>query len=599
MVPLYLNKISSDSSPLPYSYYDLPFVCKPQQKHRLGLNLGEVLRGDRIWESDYKLSMLNETTCAELCSKTVDKAGLKRAEELIKNSYQVEWIVDNLPGATAFVSLDRTSRYYAAGFPLGFVDENNVAYINNHVILLIRYRRSSKNPQEYVIVAFEVYPKSVATGDIKCPGNSDKYDFFAIDPTKDSDVIHFTYSVYWREDETISWESRWNNYLSYTDDTSNIHWLALINSLVIATLLAIFVAIIMIRTLNRDIQTYNNTSAKSTTLEDSLISPEDNADVSGWKLVFADVFRAPIRPTLLASLIGTGIQFFIMAATVVGFSCLGVLNPSYRGGFLSYALFLFAFSGIFAGYVSARITKNLGGESWAKTAVSTALTVPGFLMILIIIMNFFVWSQNSSSAIPFGTLMALMSIWFFISSPLVVIGCYLGSKVKPTPIPVQVSKIPRQIPKQRRYKGLIASALLGGLLPFSVIFVELMFVYKSVWQTKSSFYYMYGFLGLVFAVLITTVIEMSIVVTYFQLNTEDYRWWWKSFMVGTGSAWWIFLYSIYYYFAYLSLSGFVPKLMYFAYSLIGCVVYGMITGSIGFLASYYFVLKIYSAIKAD
>lgn len=34
-------------------------------------------------------------------------------------------IVDNLPGATAFVTMDKSKKYYAAGFKLG-VFQNNV-----------------------------------------------------------------------------------------------------------------------------------------------------------------------------------------------------------------------------------------------------------------------------------------------------------------------------------------------------------------------------------------------------------------------------------------------------------------------------------------
>lgn len=617
-VPLYFNKISSDRSPLPYSYAELPFTCAAKAENdqitaplkHVGLNLGEVLRGDRISESGYSLMMMKQNTCAHACDVKVDKKGLQRASDLIKNEYSVEWIIDNLPGATAFVSADRSNRYYAAGFPLGFLDAKGRANIHNHAIILVRYRKAPGGPpkpghqQRHVIVAFEVYPKSVAAGEKECPGNSDKYEPFVIDLNKEEETIPFTYAVYWREDETIEWGSRWNKYLSYMDDSAHVHWLALVNSLVIVALLATFVAIIVIRTLNRDIHNYNSKNERG--LEDSLImgtgaSADDKefSDLSGWKLVFADIFRPPVNSSLFASLVGSGIQLAVMIATVVGFSCLGVLNPSYRGGFLSYALFLFAFSGIFSGYVSSRISRNLGSERWGKTALLTATVVPGFLMMLVVVLNFFVWSKASSSALPFGTLIALMCIWFFISCPLVILGAYVGSKVSPTVIPVEISQTPRKIPSQRRYKRLLPSVLMGGLLPFAVIFVELRFVYKSVWQTQSTYYYMYGFLGLVFLVLITTVMEMSIVVTYFQLNTEDYRWWWKSFMVGTGSAWWVFIYSVYYYFAYLEVDGFVPSLVFFAYSTMGCIVYGVITGSIGFLASYFFVFKIYGAIKAE
>jgi transmembrane 9 superfamily protein 2/4 len=52
-------------------------------------------------------------------------------------------------------------------------------------------------------------------------------------------------------------------------------------------------------------------------------------------------------------------------------------------------------------------------------------------------------------------------------------------------------------------------------MPFAVIFIELFFILKSIW-----FYYMFGFLGLMFVILVTTVIEITIVITYFQLCGE-------------------------------------------------------------------------------
>ncbi|RUP50320.1 hypothetical protein BC936DRAFT_139642 [Jimgerdemannia flammicorona] len=55
-VPLYVNKIFSDTTQLPYAYGDLRFVCQPTgEVHRTWLNLGEVLRGDRIISSDYEV----------------------------------------------------------------------------------------------------------------------------------------------------------------------------------------------------------------------------------------------------------------------------------------------------------------------------------------------------------------------------------------------------------------------------------------------------------------------------------------------------------------------------------------------------------------
>ena len=49
----------------------------------------------------------------------------------------------------------------------------------------------------------------------------------------------------------IRWASRWDTYLLMTDD--QIHWFSIINSLMIVLFLSGMVAMIMMRTLHRDI----------------------------------------------------------------------------------------------------------------------------------------------------------------------------------------------------------------------------------------------------------------------------------------------------------------------------------------------------------
>ena len=51
-----VNKLSSIKTQLPYVYYDLPY-CRPQVILNSAENLGEVLRGDRIENSPYIVSL--------------------------------------------------------------------------------------------------------------------------------------------------------------------------------------------------------------------------------------------------------------------------------------------------------------------------------------------------------------------------------------------------------------------------------------------------------------------------------------------------------------------------------------------------------------
>lgn len=76
---------------------------------------------------------------------------------------------------------------------------------------------------------------------------------------------------------------------------------------------------------------------------------------------------------------------------------------------------------------------------------------------------------------------------------------------------------------QAWYMNPVFSVLIGGILPFGAVFIELFFILTSMWLHQ--FYYLFGFLCLVFVILIITCAEITIVLCYFQLCSEDYHWW--------------------------------------------------------------------------
>ena len=90
-----------------------------------------------------------------------------------------------------------------------------------------------------------------------------------------------------------------------------------------------------------------------------------------------DVFRPPAHSSLLATLVGTGVQLFGMACVTMLFALLGFLSPANRGGLMTAMLMMFVFMGLFAGYFSARLYKSFRGEEWKKTTTRTALLFPG------------------------------------------------------------------------------------------------------------------------------------------------------------------------------------------------------------------------------
>lgn len=62
----------------------------------------------------------------------------------------------------------------------------------------------------------------------------------------------------------------------------------------------------------------------------------------------------------------------------------------------------------------------------------------------------------------------------------------------------------------------------AGVLPFGAVLVELVFVMTAMWEQQ--LYFIFGFLMSVMLILTITCAEISIVMCYFQLCAEDYRW---------------------------------------------------------------------------
>merc|ERR1712072_850052 len=155
------------------------------------------------------------------------------------------------------------------------------------------------------------------------------------------------------------------------------------------------------------------------------------------------------------------------------------------------------------------------------------------------------WHEGSSQAVPFSTMVALVVLWFGISVPLVFLGAAFGFRQEVVSLPVRVAPTARPIPEQPWFLHTAFMSMIGGVLPFGAVFTELFFILSSIWQHQ--FYYLFGFLFLVLLILITISAEISIALTYFQLTSEDYNWWWRAFFSSGSSALYVFFYSFLYF----------------------------------------------------
>ncbi|KAK6139619.1 hypothetical protein DH2020_026643 [Rehmannia glutinosa] len=265
-----VNKLSSTKTQLPYDYYFLSY-CKPPKIRNRAENLGEVLRGDRIENSVYSFSMREPESCKVACRVKLTASSAKNFKKKINDDYRVNMILDNLPVAVLWQRKDESDRkIYERGFRVGFKGKfsggkDQRYFIYNHLNFKVKYH-PDPDTETSRVVGFEVTPLSINhqykkwnennTKLSTCKPNSLTVPQPGIVPQgidADKEIV-FTYDVSF-EASDIRWASRWDTYLLMNDD--QIHWFSIINSLMIALFLSGMVAMIMMRTLYKDIAKYN------------------------------------------------------------------------------------------------------------------------------------------------------------------------------------------------------------------------------------------------------------------------------------------------------------------------------------------------------
>ncbi|KAF7715201.1 Transmembrane 9 superfamily protein [Penicillium ucsense] len=608
-VPLNVNHLSPGlsrddqlHSVFSYDYYKPEFhFCQPEGGPKdVRESLGSILFGDRIRTSPLQLHMAQNETCKAVCGGvTFDARSAKFTNRRIAQGYNINWIVDGLPAAQLNYDSNTNTQFYTPGFALGDVDQNGQSMLYNHYDIIVEYHRVGfSGKDKYRVVGVHVQPESRRDSRVLDDGTAEcgtQDDLLRLSEEVDTPVT-WTYSVYWKESST-AWATRWDKYLHVYDP--KIHWFSLINSAVFVVFLVATVSMILVRALKKDIARYNrldqidldDLNGSSGAVEDGI--QED----SGWKLVHGDVFRCPQSPLLLSILLGNGAQIFMMTGVTVVFALLGLLSPANRGFLATAILLISALFGAIGGYVSSRVYKSFGGEAWKRNIIMTPLLLPGVIFSTFFILNLFVWAKGSSGAVPFGTMLALVLIWFVISVPLSVAGSWFGFRQAAIEGPTKTNQIPRQIPPVSGSLRPIPSTLMAGILPFAAIFVELYLITTSLWTNK--IYYMFGFLFLCYGLMIITSAATTVLLVYFLLCAENYRWHWRAFAGAGMTGGYVFLNALIFWATRVSFGGLTGAVLYVGYSaLIGFVVF-VLTGSIGFFASWAFIHRIYGSIKVD
>ncbi|XP_030043404.1 transmembrane 9 superfamily member 1 [Microcaecilia unicolor] len=558
-VMLYVNKVGPYHNPQEtYHYYQLP-VCSPKEIRHKSLTLGEVLDGDRMAESMYKIHFRQNMDNVPLCELKLDASQVQTLRQAIEELYYFEFVLDEIP---------------IRGF-LGYMEESGFLPHTHKVGLWTHLDFNVHYNDDRIIFA------NVSVQDVKP---------FSLDDTREPLSLTHTYSVRWFE-TSVSYERRGDRLRdsSFFPKTLEIHWLSIINSLVLVFLLTGFVVIILMRVLKSDLARYN--------LDEDASEDFDQGD-NGWKIIHTDVFRFPPYKSLLCAVLGVGSQFLALGTGIIVMALLGMFNVHRHGAINSAAILLYALTCCISGYVSSNFYRKIGGEHWVWNIILTTslFSAPFFLTWSVV--NSVHWANGSTQALPATTILLLLTVWLIVGFPLTVIGGIFGKNNSGSfDAPCRTKNIAREIPRQPWYKSTLVHMTIGGFLPFSAISVELYYIFATVWGREQ--YTLYGILFLVFAILLSVGACISVALTYFQLSGEDYRWWWRSVLSTGSTGAFILLYSIFYYCRRSNMSGAVQTVEFFGYSFLTAYVFFLMLGTVSFAASLKFIRYIYVNLKMD
>ena len=220
-VQVFVNKVGPYYNPQEtYHYYTLP-VCVPDKIQHKALTLGEILDGDRMAFSDYKINFMEDKERTKLCTKKITQKDLNKLKSAVEDLYYFEFVVDDI-----------IFKGFIGHFEEGpILPHQHSIYLWNHLHFFFTYDEDT----EKHIVTVRVMASSdnpINLNDLTTPIH-----------------INYYYSVTWEPTKT-RYEDRAAHQIDFFPKAKQIHWMSVINSTILVTLLVG----VMMKTLYRNLR---------------------------------------------------------------------------------------------------------------------------------------------------------------------------------------------------------------------------------------------------------------------------------------------------------------------------------------------------------
>lgn len=116
---------------------------------------------------------------------------------------------------------------------------------------------------------------------------------------------------------------------------------------------------------------------------------------------------------------------------------------------------------------------------------------------------------------------------------------------------------------------------------------------------SSYIYLVYWSFYVGFLVFIVVVAEISIMQTYLLICYEEYRWWWRCWLLGASTGFFGMLILVNYFLLTLKATTFTTVIVYTVFCALLCLSLSLMSGSVALLASLLFNLGIYGKMKRE
>jgi len=351
-----------------------------------------------------------------------------------------------------------------------------------------------------------------------------------------------------------------------------------------------------------------------------------------------EVFTPPTHVGRLAILLGNGWHLFAWISLMT-ISMNGV-HPIEYGPAGRWEVLWKGYTGtsIVGGYMSSfylqqqqQQQKVSLQESWQRIMIWTALLLPVFVVIVHLVMSTIYKVAVIAYPPPVDikmlplvsleTFRKFLLLWVFIAIPSHIMGTFLGrwhqSKCGHPIDSFLVLSMPglwahtkneielkwkRMVSKAMKttQSAMLFSALFGGMLTFSGMYIELHFCMESLWNHK---FYVVTCLIIVELVVVFLVSSATgVFCTVLLLNRQDSSaktsWQWNGFFTCASTGGYFIVYSISYFVNRSRLEGLYTTLHYFGTMLVLSMMAALICGAISHFAAYRCVRLLYSNIKA-